>query len=273
MPVTYGTIEKKNLPILLYTLNGCHISMKSFIESAILYQDETIRTELTGILQGHPHLIPNYFQDIINLNSFIIARPVQFVLICIPADNLKDDHFILQEKFPHVYFIYYYPTFNVDNFHYNNFGHFTNLIVGDKRVEHLSEILIQLKHNFWKKIPLREFGIIFNRLSPRMKRVMNYIETHDLKYCNAVKIAQFLEISPGYFSQEFKREFTVSFRKFMQKLIDHYEFIILNKLDVSAKSASQILGYSELSSFSRSFKKRKGYPPSKGTKTESISSR
>ena len=79
--MTYGTIKKKKLTILLYTFKNCHVSMKSFIESAILYQDETIRKELTDILQGHPHLIPNYFKDILNLNSFIIARPVQFVLI------------------------------------------------------------------------------------------------------------------------------------------------------------------------------------------------
>ena len=127
--------------------------------------------------------------------------------------------------------------------------------------------------NFWKKIPIRDFGIDYNQLSPRMKRVVTYIETNDLKYCNAVRIAGFLDISPGYFSQEFKREFKVSFRSFMQKLIDHYEYIIMNKLDLTAKSASQILGYSELSSFSRSFKKRKGCPPSKWSKTDILKSR
>jgi AraC-like DNA-binding protein len=91
---------------------------------------------------------------------------------------------------------------------------------------------------------------------------MNYIETHDLKDCGTAKISEYLDISAGYFSQEFKRDTKFTFREFMQKLIDHYEFIILDSLNLPAKMASQILGYSELSSFSRSFKKRKGYPPS-----------
>jgi len=244
--------------------------MKSFVESAILCRDELIRTELNEIFKDHQHLVPNYFLEVKSLTKLMRSRPVQFVLICLPTEQLTEKHFLLQEKFPHVYFIYYYPTFNVDNFHYNNFGHFTNLVVGDKRINHLRDIFIQLTKNFWKKIPLQEFGIEYSRLSPRMKRVINYIETNELKYCNAIRIAEFLEISPGYFSQEFKREFEISFRKFMQKLIDHYEYIIMNRLDLSAKSASQILGYSELSSFSRSFKKRKGYPPSQWVRTEPV---
>ncbi len=222
--------------------------MKSFIESAILCRDENLKIELGDIFLANPHLIPHYFREIDELTDFFVSQQVQFVLICISADQLTENHFLLHDRFPHIYFVYYYPTFNVDNFHYNNFGHFTNLIVGDNRIEHLAEILLQLTKNFWKKIPIREFGIEYNHLSPRMKHVINYIETHELKHCNAIKIAEFLEISPGYFSQEFKKEFKLSFRTFMQKLIDHYEYIILNRLDLSAKSASKILGYSELSS-------------------------
>jgi len=244
--------------------------MKSFIECALLCRDDYLKKELADIFLGNPHLITHYFLDVDDLTDFLISGPVQFVIISVSADNLTEEYFLLQEKFPQLYFIYYFPTFNVDNFHYNNFGHFANLIVGENRIEYLSEILIQLTSSFWKKIPIQDFGIDYSRLSPRMKRVIYYIETHELKYCNALRIAEFLEISPGYFSQEFKKEFKQSFRKFMQKLIDHYEYIILNKLDLSAKSASQILGYSELSSFSRSFKKRKGYPPSKGTKERAI---
>jgi AraC-like DNA-binding protein len=240
------------------------------VENAVLCRDEALKKELSDIFSEHQHLVPKYYTNLEDLAGFMTTRPVQFVLICLPTDQLKEEHLMLQERFPHVYFIYYYPTFSVDNFHYNNFGHFTNLVVGDKRIGHLSEILLQLTKNFWKKIPLQDLEIEYSRLSPRMKRVLNYIETHELKFCNAIRIAEFLEISPGYFSQEFKKEFKYSFRAFMQKLIDHYEYIILNRLDLSAKSASKILGYSELSSFSRSFKKRKGCPPSKWTKEGSI---
>ena len=134
--------------------------------------------------------------------------------------------------------------------------------MGENRIKDLSRVLLQLTRDYWKKIPYDKFSISYEKLSPRLKKVMNYIETHDLKECDTAKISEYLDISSGYFSQEFKRVTKFTFREFMQKLLDHYEFIILDSLNLSAKTASQILGYSELSSFSRSFKKRKGYPPS-----------
>jgi AraC-like DNA-binding protein len=150
----------------------------------------------------------------------------------------------------------------VDSFHYSDLGCFSHIIVGENRVKELSQVLLQLTRDYWKKIPYEKFALNYERLSPRLKKVMNYIETHDLKDCGTAKIAEHLDISSGYFSQEFKRDTSFTFREFMQKLLDHYEFIILDSLNLPAKTASQILGYSELSSFSRSFKKRKGYPPS-----------
>ncbi len=136
------------------------------------------------------------------------------------------------------------------------------MIIGENRRSDLAEILQQLQDNYWRKIPYEKFGVEYAKLSPRMKRAMQFIESAPIRDCNISAISTYLNISPGYFSQEFKRETDQSFRSFMQKVIDYYENLIFTKVDLPTKNISQILGYSELSSFSRSFKNRKGVSPS-----------
>ncbi len=136
------------------------------------------------------------------------------------------------------------------------------MIIGENRKSDLIEILGQLKDSYWRKIPYKQFGIDYPRLSPRMKKAMQFIESAPIRDCNISAISGYLNISPGYFSQEFKRETHQSFRRFMQQVIDYYENLIFTKVDLPTKNISQILGYSELSSFSRSFKNRKGVSPS-----------
>jgi len=173
-------------------------------------------------------------------------------------DNISRIH----NRFPFIYLIYYYPKLNIDNFQFSDFIYFSYLLAGENRIEELNNIFKNLSQSYWKKIPFDKIGIMYNKLSPRLKRVMDYIETHDIKSSSTARLANFLDISQGYFSQEFKKETGQTFREFMQKLISHYEQVIFDRLDLTAKQASEILGYSELSSFSRSFKNRKGYPPS-----------
>ena len=204
----------------------------------------------------------HFSTDTQEIDRFLREHSALFILIAIGPNGALDNLLKLNQRFPQIHFIYYYPTLNVNNFRYADFSVFSHIVVGEKRRKDLSDILLSLTKTYWKKIPYRKLGMVFDSLSPRLKRVMNYIETHELRDCSTNKIAGHLEISPGYFSQEFKRETELTFRTFMQKLIAHYEFLIFEKLDLSAKVASQILGYSELSSFSRSFKRRKGYPPS-----------
>jgi YesN/AraC family two-component response regulator len=137
------------------------------------------------------------------------------------------------------------------------------MIIGENRKKNLEELIFNLKENFWRKIPYNKLGIKLENLSPRMKNVIQYIETAPIGECNINAISKHLNISAGYFSQEFKRETKKSFRSFMQNVLDYYENIIFSQVNLPAKSISRILGYSELSSFSRSFKKRKGISPTK----------
>ncbi len=236
--------------------------MNSVLESIVLCSDYTICEEINEVVSHLPHIITHHYSEIDQIEKILNTKSVQFIIIAENISSISDALSVLNEKFPHIYFIYFNTGLNVDNFHYSDLSYFSHIIVGDQRIKALSEILLQLTRDHWKKIPYDKFSLVYDKLSPRLKRVMNYIETHDLKECGTGKIAKYLDISSGYFSQEFKKDTNLTFRKFMQQLLDHYEFIILDSLDLSAKSASKILGYSELSSFSRSYKKRKGYPPS-----------
>jgi YesN/AraC family two-component response regulator len=241
---------------------GMVYKMNSMLESILLCSDDAISSEIFDVVSHIPHLAIFNYTTIDHLENGLAEKSVQFIIIADEISGIFQKLSSLNEKYPHIYFIYFRPTLNVDNFQYSDLSYFSHIIIGEHRISGLSETLLQLTREHWKKIPYDKFDLVFERLSPRLKKVMNYIETHDLKECGTNQIAKYLDISSGYFSQEFKKDTKLTFREFMQRLLDHYEFIILDSLDLSAKSASQLLGYSELSSFSRSFKKRKGYPPS-----------
>ena len=236
--------------------------MRARLESLVLCTDHDIGTEIGQVVSVIPHITAHQYDALAEISDFLTHNSTQFIIIADDLTDQKDEIMRLAERYPYLYFIYYYPQLNINRFDYSELTRFSHIIVGEHRVKALSEILLQLTRDYWKKIPYSKFEMVFDTMSPRLKRVMTFIESHDLKDCATANIAHYLEISPGYFSQEFKRETNYTFREFMQKLLDHYEFIILDSLNLSAKSASEILGYSELSSFSRSFKKRKGYPPS-----------
>lgn len=135
------------------------------------------------------------------------------------------------------------------------------LIVGDERKWHLKQLVRRILNNHWRRLPYEKLGIDFDHLSQRMKNVMQYIETADFQKCDIFHIAEFLNITPSYFSQIFKHETGQSFRDFMQRVLNYYENLLFLEWGLEIKNVSKMLGYSELSSYSRSFKKRKGQSP------------
>ncbi len=163
-----------------------------------------------------------------------------------------------QKIFPDVTIILYNRSLNLSNLKQLNHLSLFYLIAGEERLKILRQTVEKLKKNYWRTIPFEDFDIQFERLSPRIQKALKYIETADISECNISGIADYLHISPGYFSQEFKKETGQPFRSFMQKVLAYYEDLILTKANLPAQKISQMLGYSELSSFSRSFKKRKG---------------
>jgi AraC-like DNA-binding protein len=222
----------------------------------------SLRTELEKVLGNITAIDIHFITNPQTLMHQLKKQSILFLLLTAETEN--DIKSILQQykKHPQSFLIFYHKALNVQNITQSDLCYFSYIIIGDGREKNLHCLIETLSETYWKKIPFQRIGITYHKLSNRIKKVMHYIETHDLKECNSAKIANHLNISQGYFSQEFKRETSVNYREFMQNLLAYYENILFEQMDMPAKSASQLLGYSELSSFSRSFKKRKGYPPS-----------
>lgn len=221
-----------------------------------------LKPELEIVVSKFASIHVQFINNSIDIKNVLHTNTVLFLLLS--TEDLNDIISIIQQykQYPQSYLVFYHHTLNTRNTTQSNLGYFSNIIIGDGRQKNLQRLLQNICETYWKKIPYSEMGLTYQKLSSRIKKVMNYIETHELRECNSSKIAHSLHISKGYFSQEFKRETAINFREFMQNLIAYYEQILFDQMDISAKTASQLLGYSELSSFSRSFKKRKGYPPS-----------
>ncbi len=164
-------------------------------------------------------------------------------------------------KVPRIPFIYYSRSLLLANDSIWNPRENLYFVVGEERKQHLARLIKTLLKNHWRRIPYEKLGLDYNRLSPRMKKVMEYIETTDLQNCDIFHIANYLKITPGYFSQLFKHETGVTFRRFMQEVLNYYENLLFLDWKLDVKSVSRLLGYSELSSYSRSFKNRKGQSP------------
>ena len=232
-------------------------------QGLIITRDDQIRNESIKIIENAGDIKIKNIESIDELDEDNDLINFLFVLVSELNPELLQRITEVQLKVPGLSSIFYNNSLNFVEFPLNSGKSKIKMIIGDNRKKNLEELINSLKENYWRKIPYSKMGIEMENLSPRMKNVIQYIETAPISECNINAIASYLNISAGYFSQEFKRETKKSFRTFMQNVLDYYENIIFSQVNLSAKSISRILGYSELSSFSRSFKKRKGISPTK----------
>ncbi len=229
----------------------------------VICSDDKLKGECLSIVDICTGIEPRVYKSIAELKTDQILINYLFIIVCDLNGEILEKIAHLENTTPGLTAIFYNHSLTVSDFPEVNRSPKVKMVIGEKRQEALKELILSLKQNYWRKIPYAQFNIDFDMLSPRMKKVMNIIETAAISKCNITNLASKLNLSPGYFSQEFKRETGKSFRRFMQDLIAFYENEIVSKINLPAKNISQILGYSELSSFSRSFKKRKGVSPSK----------
>lgn len=136
-----------------------------------------------------------------------------------------------------------------------------HLLIGPKRAEFLTSTIQRISNSYWRNVPLEYFGLDRAALSERMQKAIRYVEEHRLNACTLDNLSEYLGMSPGYFAQEFKRETGFSFREFIQMVLKYYEDNIFPAMKISLKNMALVLGYSDLSSFSRSFKRRQGVSP------------
>lgn len=236
----------------------------------VIINDEKIREECVKIIENTGDIETIIVENIDELDQGKTYFNYLFIIISDLDHDVIKKIADMQFSAPGLSTIFYNHSLNFIELPEIARSSKVKMIIGENRKANLEELLEQIKENFWRRIPYEQLGIDYEELSPRMKRVMQYIESEPISDCNINALSTHLNISAGYFSQEFKRETNKSFRGFMQTVLDYYEKIIFSKVNLPAKNISQILGYSELSSFSRSFKKRKGISPTKFRKMVNI---
>lgn len=227
----------------------------------VVTDDPTIKEECRSVLRNFDDIEVEYYA---NLDNFRVDKPTLTYLFAIVSDfsHIRQPQFkLLKEYVPDLQLIIYNRNLALNGVGDIEITSGLQLVIGEDRRHNLQRQITEIKNNHWRNIPLEELGIDKEALSARMKQAIRFMETSEINKLQSRQIARHLGISPGYFSQAFHKETGRSFRSFRQSVMDYYEAIILSRFNLSAHHVSRLLGYSELSSFSRSFKRRQGLSP------------
>ena len=205
-----------------------------------------------------------YYREITQVSSDEIENIIKNEEIFFLVFSKKFDHGLKQviseikQKFPLLKTFYYFPQ--LEN------GKFSELarvgidywIIGDTEQLNLFNMLENLWHSHWKRVPDNLIPNHPNVQTERTEHIRNLIETKPIWSLTTHYLAGELNISESYFRTEFKKYFGRPFREFKQKLFHHYETVLLLKLKIKPKEIYEILNYNNVSAFSRSFKLRHG---------------
>lgn len=195
-----------------------------------------------------------------SIKETLEANETPFLVFCKPLNYISlSEIFEIRSNFPLLNIIYYYHSLKNKQFIYLYEAGITTCIIGDNRQQNLVLGLQKLWKNHWKRISPSVFQIAENDLSPRAKRILNFIEIKPLRMCNIKAISSHLNISESHCRAEFKNLLGMNFRQFKRHLFSYYEKILLFKLRLKPNTIFEILDYKNISGYSRSFKKRHGH--------------
>jgi len=164
----------------------------------------------------------------------------------------------MRQQMPFAFIIYYYHTLLDDQFLSLTKLRVNSCIIGIHRKNYLNEFLPHLWQKHWKRIPDSIYPTETSVLAPRAKKILTHIENHTLCQFNLQMLSEYLHISQSHFRAEFRHNFGINFRDFKQRLLNHYESILLLNNDYKPNVVYKLLNYSNLANLSRSFKNRHG---------------
>lgn len=227
----------------------------------VISQDESVQQECADVIRDNGNTTITFLNRLDELKQVENDYTFLFVLIndfnTISVNKMKE----INDVFPGTAIILYNHSLFIGQLKSLTEISDTHLVIGEERKSNLLKTLNHLIKTHWRKLPLAEFRIDNNNLSPRIREAIGFVERNKLDVCKLTNISKHLGLSAGYFSQEFKRETGYTFRGFIQRVLVYYEENVFVNLNLSAFKMAKLLGYSELSSFSRSFKKRRGISP------------
>lgn len=114
----------------------------------------------------------------------------------------------------------------------------------------------------------RSQGLAVGQLDPRAGRVAELVRSHPEARLTLAEAAEIAQLSPGYFSQLFRQEIGISFRDYVVHARLERARMLLEETGMSIGQIAHALGYDDLFLFSRQFKARYGYPPSRARKRD-----
>jgi len=196
---------------------------------------------------------PPFLEEVLYENQFhfiVFSKAVN----CKTIQDIKELH----RQHPHTIIIYYYSYIKHRQFIDLYEAGVECCVIGEDQQSTLVEALNKLWLKHWRRIPDAILSKERERFCVRGKKILSYLESRQLKYCNIASLARHLGISESHCRMEFKNNFGTSFREFKKKLFKHYESVLLFEYKLKPHEIYEILNYHNLSGYSRAFKARHG---------------
>ncbi len=229
----------------------------------ILFEDQNLIGEIRPVLSNLEGW-EFFFSDgsrapFSYVEKYLNSQAIYFVLCMKPlSDKTIQELGLIHSLFPLIQLIYYHPTLRNTQFSQLQNSGADTCIIGEDRRDFLQETLNKEWQNHWKRIPWYLYNINDADLPPRARRVIRFIENNPLSFCNTRSISAYLQISDSHFRAEFRADFSMNFREFKQRVMTHYESILLLEKKMRPGEIISIMDYKNISNFSRSFKSRHG---------------
>lgn len=231
---------------LLVTHNG---SSTESLRDETLYQLERWNIQYLDLRTHGPASIRSHIQK----------NDIYFLLVIKDlSDGVLNDLSLLRKTFPLLSIIYYSSQTKDQEFAQLYLAGIDYCFIGDARQLNLVKTLQKLWKNHWRRIPQDLLINSDSFLSERVSRISQFLEQAPIQKLTSGELAKHLNISESHFRLEFKKYFHQNFREFKQKLLFHYESILLFEKKLKPREVFNILNYKNLSAFSRSFKTRHG---------------
>ncbi|WP_457565902.1 hypothetical protein [Caldithrix abyssi] len=186
------------------------------------------------------------------LNQKLKNREIHFII-----SNRIDDFILdrIRERFPVSPIIYYASRLDSQTLKRLYRAGIEHCVIGDSRQALLIDLLHKLWEKHWKRLPS---ALLPKKKTVFVKKVARFIEEEPISFFNIKYMANTLQLTEYQFRDQFKKSFQVNFRTFKQKVLDHYESLLLFEKKLTPGRIYPMLNYRNLSAFSRSFKVRHG---------------
>jgi two-component system response regulator YesN len=106
-------------------------------------------------------------------------------------------------------------------------------------------------------------------LGPGVKKAIDHMRRHFHKELSIEVMAQYLEITPNYFSHLFKKETGIPFSEYLNKIRIHEAKRLLSETNKMAYQVMDDVGFRNYKYFVQLFKKMEGMSPTDYRKTKS----